>query len=323
MNTLPAMTFERHTPILLFAVLLLSGCAGTMNAVQHEDDVYFMPSQAPPAASAGMDQKANAPSAEVTPVPSDDYYDEGTSKRLGTDRSYYDMAYNDPYYYNYGRFGFGSGWQSGWNGPGWGMGYGWGNPGYGWNGPWGYGNSWGWNQPYGWGGDYWGYGSYNGWGYGGYNGWGWNNYGGYYGNYWSPMGPCHSCYTPIIVGGSSYVGHRLPLNRSSGGSGAFVPRGVRDPVSLAHPIQRQQGLRPVSDPKSPLDGPDSRERVIQPRAREARPDAPSRERKPAFEPARDRQPERNRDFHSPLERNSPSPLPRDGGGSSPSRHRSR
>lgn len=321
------MTFERHIPATFIAMLLLSGCANTLKTAPHEDDVYFMPSQAAAAASASVDDKAKTPSPQETAAPGDDYYDEGTSQKLGTDRSYYDMAYNDPYYYNYGRFGFGAGWQTGWNGPGWGMGmgYGWGSPGFGWNNgwnngwnsgwnsPWGYGNSWGWSQPYGWGSD--------GWGYGGYSGWGWNNWGGYYGNYWSPMGPCHSCYSPIIIGGSSYVGHRVPSNRASSGSSAFGPRIVRDPVSLSPPTQRQQGLRPLADPMRQAEGAYPRERVIQPRTREDRPVERTIERKPTFEPARERQPERNRDFQNPMERSSPSP--RDGGGSSPSRHRSR
>jgi hypothetical protein len=54
------------------------------------------------------------------------YYDPAESQRANSAyRDYYDMAYNDPYYYNYGRFGFGSGISS--FGPSYGMGlsYGW------------------------------------------------------------------------------------------------------------------------------------------------------------------------------------------------------
>lgn len=333
----------RHPfPVLLLVSLVFASCAGTRSTVQHDDDVYFMPSQAPPVAAKAAE---SAPAAEPTPAASDDYYDEGTSQRLGTDRGYYDMAYNDPYYYNYGRFGFGMGWQSGWNGPGWGMGYGWGTPGNGWGSgygsPWGTGNAWGWNQPYGWGNDGWGYGgyngwgngAYNGWGYGGYNGWGntayngwgWGNWG-YYGNYWSPYGACHTCYTPIIIGGGTYVGHRRPMNRSSSsGSGAYGPRAVRDPVGLSRSPMRAGFFKPVPNPARPMEAISPQERSAPQRARGTQPTERAVERKPMFEPSRERQPSQHRSQERPAERAAPAPAPapRDGGGSAPGRHRSR
>jgi len=328
----------RHPfPVLLLASLLFASCTGARSTVQHDDDVYFMPSQAPPVVAKA--EEPPAPVSEPAPAASDDYFDEGTSQQLGTDRGYYDMAYNDPYFYNYGRFGFGAGagmgmmgWQNGWNGPGWGMGFGWGSPGFGWgNGfgdPWATGPGWGWNQPFGWGNngwgyDGWGYGGFNGWGNAGYNGWGWGNWG-YYGNYWSPYGACHTCYTPIVIGGGTYVGHRRPMNRSSsGGSGAFGPRAVRDPVGLSRPPMRSESFKPVPGPARPMESISPRERTMPQRARGTQPTERAVERKPIFEAPRERQPSRNRSQERPAERAAPSPAPRDGGGSAPARHRSR
>jgi len=200
------------------------------------DDVYHTPSSAPPLASS---KKTKAQEAEK-PAAVDDYYDPGTAQRYAAPRSYYDMAYNDPHYYNYGRFGFGMGsgmgmgmgmptgmgmmgWQSGWNGPGWGMGmgYGWGG-GMGWNDPWMRMNH-GWGNP-------WGMGMHNRWGSPWMNSpWGWDPYfGGWggFGNYWGPMGNCFSCYNPPFGVGvprnPTVFQHRTPF-------GGGVRPGSRDP----------------------------------------------------------------------------------------------
>ncbi len=233
-------------------VLLLSSC-GMQRTAQHSDDVYFVPSDEPITAVAPSTTEAPPPAA-----PNDDYYDANASQQYADPGGYYNMAYNDPYYYNYGRFGFGSGLalQSGW------MMNGWGNPvqwGYGtgvysgWYGGisgfslgWGngYGGGWGgWNHP-GWGyspwyNDPW----YNGWGY---NGWGYGGYGGYgYGNYYGPYGTCACCYTPVIVGGASgvVVAHR-PSFGSNAPSVGNTPRRMasfRDPISLSNSERRTVG----------------------------------------------------------------------------------
>ncbi|MBL0128099.1 MAG: hypothetical protein IPP83_11730 [Flavobacteriales bacterium] len=228
-------------------MLLLGSCASSQQVGQFEDDVYYVPS----AANATQPK----PVAEVTPpATADDYYDPNTASTVGTSRGYYDMTYNDPYFYNYGRFGFGMGSQTGWSGSGWGsgMGYqtGWNGPGWGSGMQWGYGSGVysGWYRPtisfgYGWGSQPWG-GYYSGMGwnqfawyndpyYGGYGG-GMGGYG--YGNYWGPWGNCYSGYSPIVIAGSAnhVVGHRPSLgvgnNRSNG---TYQARSsFRDPVAL-------------------------------------------------------------------------------------------
>ncbi len=333
------MAVRPITPLLVAFVLILGSCTTTQPLGQHDDDVYFMPSTAK-AAPAVQTPEPTTSEPETEAPANDDYYDPDAAAASGTQRGYYDMAYNDPHYYNYGRFGFGSGmgWQNGWNGPGWGMGMGWGYGEWnnGWNDPWGgyggwhYGgnNGWyhggynGWGNP-GYGG--WGTGGYNGWGYGGYTGWGNWDYG--YGSYWGPYGPCRTCYVPVIIGGNSnsYVGHRPPSNRSSNsGSGGSYPRMARDPIGLA-PIKprpeptpsHSEQSRPVRRPVQPLTEPV--------RVREPRPLERPVERRPSVAPNRERQPGIDRPNERPFERSSPSPAPsRDGGGgSSPTRHRSR
>lgn len=245
---------------MAIAAVLLTSCAGMRDTAQVRDDVYFMPSQAPAKApkKADTDPTGNA---------TDDYYDAATSNKYNSPRNYYDMAYNDPYYYNYGRFGFGTGmgWQSGWNGPGWGMGMGMGQ-GWGmsphWNMGYGWGSGMGWNNPwmgmgYGWGSP-WGPAGFNNWGWGNPYGWGgpmgWHDpfYGGYgYGPYWGPMGNCFSCYSPVIIGGSSgtVVGHRPSISGGGGGrpgsSGPKTGMPTRDPVSL-RPQVRESAYTPSS-----------------------------------------------------------------------------
>ncbi len=229
--------------------LLLASCASMRDTASVRDDVYYLPSREPAVAAAPVQPRSSQSPAQQDQV-ADDYYDQRTSRDLGTDRNYYDMAYNDPYYYNYGRFGFGSGmgmmgWQTGWAGPGWGMGMGYGT---GWGGP-GMGSGWNMSLGYGLGGGY-----YDPW----YGGWGypyhmnaWNRpwgmapwrdpwMGGYgWGNYYGPYGNCYACYAPVVVGGSSgvSVGHRPSLSGGGGSSGAGTvhqPRSAvfRDPVGL-------------------------------------------------------------------------------------------
>ncbi|MBK6753475.1 MAG: hypothetical protein IPG69_07715 [Flavobacteriales bacterium] len=281
----------RTFPIAL-VVLFLSAC-GALNTTQVRDSVYDLPSE--PVAQV----EPTAPPAEPEPEPAtkqDDYYNEDESKRYADPRSYYDMTYNDPYYYNYGRFGFGMGMGS--YGSGFGMNYGYGNSGYGgWNDPY-WNNSWqsgygawgsnGWNNGFG------GYGGYGG-GYGYGNCWGcssWNSGWGY-GPYYGYGGNCYGCYQPIIiwngdVGSGSVVGHRSNISGVRPGSGgdlsssgnrtvAYNPVGLQDPrVVREHqmPTTRALPADPGSRPMRP-----STERPQQ-HGREDRPNRPSFETRP-------------------------------------------
>lgn len=216
------------TTSLLIPILLLSACGTIRETAAVQDDVYDIPDRKAMAAAAS-EQASQKKAAD------DDYYDPAEAPNAGSAyRDYYDMTYNDPYYYNYGRFGFGTGIGS--YGPGFGMGlsYGWPTSfgsmsigygmdyggGYGYNPYWG--NSWmsgygyGYN-PYG----YYGYGNY-GYGYGGYG----------YGPYQGPWGGCMGCYEPYGYGGVVY-GHRPSMaTGSSGNSFTAAPRRMRNPASL-------------------------------------------------------------------------------------------
>jgi hypothetical protein len=179
-----------HTLLLpMLMVLLLASCASTQNTTAVRDDVYFMPGDEPVTAARPKPVPSPEDEARMQPVQpgeqgTDDYYDPEVANEEAR-RGYYDMAYNDPFFYNYGRFGFGTqlGWTNGWNGPGWGggMGLGW-NNGFGWNDPWM--NGMGWHRP--------GNGMWMGWN----NGWGWNDpwmqpgmgWGGSMFNQWGGMG---------------------------------------------------------------------------------------------------------------------------------------
>jgi hypothetical protein len=245
--------FDRHLLLLLPVALFAASCGTTRSTTASvDDDVYFRPSMAPVRASTNGGAAYDEPAAQMpTATPSDDYYNEDTSKSLGTDGGYYDVTYNDPYYYNYGRFGFNAspmGWQTGWNGPGWGgsmmNGMGWGSGWQGYSLGWRYGtsalwgsyrpgwvynpyispNPWGWNN--------WGYGGL-GYGYGYGNGYGYG-----YGNYNSPWGSCYSCYSPVVIGdgssgGSIMVTPRRPLGSSGGAVNGTRRMPVRNPVGLA------------------------------------------------------------------------------------------
>ena len=157
----------------------------------------------------------------------EDYYDPSDNGNydLGyaNERSYQDITYNDPQYYNYDRFRFNVG-VSTW-GPSYGMGMSYGWPGYG--DPWG--NPY-WNNSYMSGYGAWGspwYGS--GWNMGGSMFWG-QPYGGippYYGGYYpyggyDPYGmPC--CYgCGDLYGTTGVYQHRPTLGGGSGSSGGTV-----------------------------------------------------------------------------------------------------
>ena len=290
--------FDRTLLALLPMALFAASCGSMRSTTASvEDDVYFMPSTAPDLASADVAPPVEEPAQQPT---TDDYYDPGTSQDLGTDRSYYDITYNDPRFYNYDRFGFNSGvmgWQSGWNGPGWGGGMGWGNSwtlGMGW----GYGSGIysGWSNPYG---------GFNSW----YSPWGWNSWGnnwggglgygyggggyGYGGGYYGPWGSCYSCYTPVSYGDGWSNTVVAPRNGvGSGGSG--IGSGTR-----RMPIRNPAGLAPM---------PNDRSTIIRNRATEI----DRAVRQPATQPARRAPvttPKHTRDESRParnIERSSPS-----------------
>lgn len=224
-------TFAKFLPL----GLLFAACGTMRETTQVRDDVYDIPdrtvvaSVTPDPAQAGFSN---------SPQPETDYYDAGEARSAGVSRDYYDMTYNDPYYYNYGRFGFGAS-VGGW-GPGYGMGlsYGWPTSwgsmsvGYGFGmgySPWGYNPYWGnsWMSGYGYG-DPWGYYGYNPYGYYGYGGYGWSPYRG-------PWGGCYGCYEPIGYSNNVVYGHRPSMTGSSGGMNTAqegVRRMVRNPAGL-------------------------------------------------------------------------------------------
>lgn len=311
---------------LLVMASLLSSCANLVNTAQQEDDVYFLPSQAP-AVQASV-QEPEAPIAEEpAQVPSDDYYDSDAAQQYAGPGSYYDATYNDPYYYNYGRFGFGTGLNM--NSPyGWGFGSG---PYSGWTGwqfsigggyfPSHWGGAWG-MQPYGWYNDPWAW--YNDPYYGG-------GYG--YGSYWGPWGNYWCGYTPIVIGGSgnTLVGHRPSVSSSSRAeNGAYQSRALyRDPVSLNAGRNNR-----LAERDAPM-----RAGNVERRSPGARPAAPNRTQRPFTPPTT----ERRTEHRAPVQRDeSPSrgsgvergggdpgggtrsaPSRSDGGGSRPPAHRSR
>jgi hypothetical protein len=260
------------------ATVLLTSCASLQDGVSVRDDVYDIPNRSPRLAAA-----PSAPQREEGRKPHpDDYYDAGEANAFGRSRGFYDMAYNDPHYFNQARFGFGMGmnmgpawgwgmgsgmgmgmmgWHSGWAGPGWGMGMGWGadpwmSMSYGWGSPWGAGgfnnpwmspwnDPWGWNRPWGMG---MGMGWNRPWGACAWDPWCCGGWG--YGGFMGPWGNCFNCYMPVVIGGgtgNTVIGRR-PSIASGGGAGR--PGGgvaqqrmlVRDPVGLS-PISRPE-LRP-------------------------------------------------------------------------------
>lgn len=242
--------------------LLLASCGSTKQTGSVSDDIYYAPSKAV-AEVPTTTKSTNRPAQEVTaPQAKDDYYDAGTAQQYAQPRGFYDMTYNDPYYYNYGRFGFNSGYgsslafQSGWfMGPGgypsqWGYGTGvysgWFRPGISFGVNYGYPYGGGWNQ----------FGAYNDPYYGGWgNGFGYGYGSGYgYGNYYGPYGQC-PYYSPIVVGGSSntVVGHRPSVGSrngasTSGGTVGSTRAQFRDPVGLMPSVDRSSGRSISSSP---------------------------------------------------------------------------
>jgi hypothetical protein len=230
--------------LLPIGAAFLASCAQLHQTEGTQDGVYDRPEPAVLRA---------APLAEAPPQGFDDYYDTATAR--SEEQSYYDVAYNDPYYYNYDRFGFSVGLSyanyGGWGYPayGFGMGYTWGAPMYGWGSPWGYGGCCGsWGYP--WGYDPWYGGYYGGIGYPGYG-------------YWGYGGGCYGCYQPLVVCGGSWLtvaprpvlgGGGVPTGPTGGSEGTwdgqlFRPQGQRSLVNLRlSSLERGSGGRPVSVP---------------------------------------------------------------------------
>ncbi|MEZ4739037.1 MAG: hypothetical protein R2818_06680 [Flavobacteriales bacterium] len=224
---------------LLTIVILFGSCATVQPTAQVHDDVYSLPPMSPVLAMVG----SSAPEV-VTEQPSDAYYDPGVAEAMSAKQDFYDVTYNDPYYYNYDRFGFGTSLAYntgyGWGPNGMRIGFGYGTGVYsGWlhgmiggpiypygtwryNATFGYYNCFGGPSP--WCGPCNGFGSGFGYGYG-------------YGNYYSPYGNCSSCYSPVIIGAGSnvVVGHRPSMGSGTGASRnpGYTRLTVRDPVRLA------------------------------------------------------------------------------------------
>lgn len=230
-------------PYIIILGMLLPACSTLRDTASTTDDVYDIPDRAAMASA-----RAAAVPAADTPRATDDYYDPAESQRAATSRDYYDLTYNDPYYYNYGRFGFGTG--IGAFGPSYGMGlsYGWptsfgsmhmsfgtGYGMYGYNPYWG--NSW--MSGYG----YWpsyGYDPYGYYGYGNY-GPGWGGYGMGYGPYYGPWGQCYGCYEPISYNNVAYR-HRPSVSSGAGSTNTtHAPRMGRNPAGLIAPAPAALG----------------------------------------------------------------------------------
>lgn len=213
---------------------LLAACGTLQQTAMVNDDVYNIPDRQAMATAKTMEQPATEDASGT-----DDYYNPAEAKRTSGYRDYYDLAYNDPYYYNYGRFGFGTGIGS--YGPGWGMGlsYGWptsfGSLGIGYGmgtGLYGYDPYWGnsWMSGYGYS-PYYGYNPYGYYGYGNY-GYGYGGYGAGYGPYQGPWGGCYGCYEPIGYNNVVYS-HRPSLATGNDAAIAPAPRTmVRNPAGL-------------------------------------------------------------------------------------------
>jgi hypothetical protein len=113
-----------HTSWKVLPLAALLGACGTMQeTTQVRDDVYDIPDRTVTASAATS--PSSAPDTEPQST-EQDYYDEGESRSQGdylSRRDFYDMTYNDPYWYNTGRFGWNMGFSS-W-GPSYGFNYGW------------------------------------------------------------------------------------------------------------------------------------------------------------------------------------------------------
>lgn len=259
-------TFLQSTGAALLLALVATACNQSQPTAYVHDDVYDRPD--PRAITASV---SNEPLAEEAAPRQEDYYDPQVAPQYSNPRGYYDMAYNDPYYYGYDRYGFGmmygnnwgyNGWNNGWNDP--------------WNDPWGYGYGYGSN----WGCSGYGSGWQMGYGYGwpnngGCGGYGWsNNYwnsGPYYGyGYYGYGGGCYSCYQPIVNGWNEgwnsnlYYGHRPRFGGGSGnGAGGSAPVPMtrvnpRDQIGLMRPATARPNTQMSNGTTRPLVQPDAR-----------------------------------------------------------------
>lgn len=204
----------------MLLVTLFSSCAGTRDATALRDGVYDKPATG--VLVSAVPSRSNPQQAE------DDYYNAGESNQQRTARGYYDMAYNDPYYYNYGRFGFGMGVGMGT----WGRGGGWG---------WGMGYGNGWHDPF-WGDPWYGYGGWDPY----WNGYYYPYWSGFYGPgpYYGPYGNCWGCYMPVVIGEGAHrtrMGHRGSLSNGNGTSRSMVT--PYDPVGLRQSPGMQRSSR--------------------------------------------------------------------------------
>lgn len=261
--------FLQSTGAALLLALVATACNQSQPTAYVHDDVYDRPD--PRAITASV---SNEPLAEEAAPAQEDYYDPQAAPQYSNPRGYYDMAYNDPYYYGYDRFGFGTMYGNNWGYNGWNSGI---YMGY-YNGYWnGMGNGWnyGWNDPfYGYGGFY-GMSCTDAWGnyvpcYGG----GCNNYwnsGPYYGyGYYGYGGGCYSCYQPIVNGwnegwgGSTYYGHRPRFGGGSGnGNGGSAPVPMtrvnpRDQIGLMRPATARPNAQMSNGTTRPMVQPDAR-----------------------------------------------------------------
>ncbi len=247
------------------------------------DDVYDIPDrQALATAAASRDSEQPAAQQQQ-----DDYYDPQQAPNSDAGRDYYDMTYNDPYYYNYERFGFGS--TIGSFGPSYGMGLNYGWPTSFGSMSLGIGTGYGYNQyagNSGMGG--YGYNPYDPYGYYGYGNYG-SGYGGYgmgYGGYGAYQGPWAGSYIPPGSGygntGDSYssgvvYGHRPSISAGAGNTNEATPspRMYRGPVGLlqsdGQPRQSSsmQNVR-ARDPRT-ITVPNANDRNNQSRPTEGRP----------------------------------------------------
>ncbi len=282
-----------RTSLLFPMVLLLAACGSLQETAQVRDDVYDIPDRTAVASVKPM--ATPDPEPEIS---NDDYYDPNEAKQA--DRSnYWDQTYNDPNWYNRGRFGFGYGMNS-WGGSGLSLGYssGWGNTWF--NGPGGmYNPYWGntWQSGYGaWGSPY---GYYNPWNGGIYDPWGWNYGGGFgynpFAYSWGPSwyGDPYCCgwgggwggggFWPISDGGTRHIVAHRPAMSGGGGSGGglnVTPRAAREISLMPRPTTRparqdrttlDRTARPTTKPTETWQQPARKDRVERERVRETRP----------------------------------------------------
>lgn len=260
-----APTFLHGTAPALLLALVATACNQSQPTAYVHDDVYDRPD--PRAITASV---SNEPLAEETAPRQEDYYDPQVAPQYSNPRGYYDMAYNDPYYYGYDRYGFGmmyggiyGGYGSQWN---------YNCP----NGNYGYLSGWtgNWIQPYYY--DPYGPGGFYGYGCNScYGGCGWNNNywnsGPYYGyGYYGYGGGCYGCYQPIVNGWNEgwnsglYYGHRPRFGGGSGnGAGGSAPVPMtrvnpRDQIGLMRPATARPTTQMSTGNTRPLVQPDAR-----------------------------------------------------------------